>query len=168
MILFFRRGGIIMPQLQLPIFPAGSILINRQIAFERKDERVYYFHGLLPVFSHTVNDIKSFRFITSQLIIGGNVSQTEIVKAFGVSRISVKRYVKLLREKGSEGFFKVKKGRSEHILTAEVVKTAQRLLYEGKNISEIGKLLDIKVDTIRKAISSGRLHKKKVKSDQKE
>ncbi len=157
-----------MPQLQLPIFPAGSSLITRQIAFERKDERVYYFHGLLPVFSHDVDDLKSFRFITSQLIIGGNVKQTEIVKAFGVSHISVKRYVKLLKERGSEGFFKVKKGRSEHILTPEVVETAQRLLYEGKNISEVGKLLDIKFDTIRKAISSGRLHKKKVKRAQQE
>jgi transposase len=156
-----------MPQLQLPIFPAGSILINRQVAFDRKDDRIYYFHGLLPVFSHAIHDLKSFRYITSQLVIGGNVSQTEIVKAFGVSRISVKRYVKLLREHGSEGFFKVKKGRSEHILTPEVVETVQRLLYEGENVSEIAKRLDIKVDTIRKAISSGRLHKKKVKRAQK-
>ena len=94
-----------MPQLQLPIFPAGSSLINRQVGFERKDDRIYYFHGLLPVFSHTVDDLKSFRFITSQLIVGGNVSQSEIVKAFGVSYISVKRNVKLLRAEGSEGFF---------------------------------------------------------------
>ena len=151
-----------MPQLQLPIFPAGSILINRQVGFERKDDQIYYFHGLLPVFSHAVDDIKSFRFITSQLVIGGNVDQSEIVKAFGVSSISVKRSVKILREEGSEGFFKAKNVRSAHVLIPEVINRAQKLLYESKNPSEVAKCLGLKVDTVRKAIYSGRLLKKKV------
>lgn len=151
-----------MPQLQLPIFPAGSILINRQVGIKRKDDQIYYFHGLLPVFSHAVDDIKSFRFITSQLVICGNVKQREIVKAFGVSSINVKRNVKLLREEGSEGFFKAKNVRSTHVLTPEVIKKAQRLLYEGQSPSEVGKRLNLKADTVRKAIYSGRLDKKKV------
>ena len=151
-----------MPQLQLPIFPAGLTLINRQVGFERKDDRIYYFHGLLPVFSHAVDDLKSFRFISSQLILGGNVTSSEIVKAFGVSSISVKRSLKVLREEGSAGFFKAKNVRSAHVLTPDVIKKAQELLYEGKSPSEVAKRLDLKADTIRKAIYSGRLHKKKV------
>ena len=50
-----------------------------------------YFHGLLPVFSHDEDDLESFRFITSQLVVSGNVKQKQIVKAFGISEISVKR-----------------------------------------------------------------------------
>lgn len=152
-----------MPQMQLPIFPHGLILINRQIGFEKKDGRIYYFHGQLPVFSHDEDDIESFRFITSQLVISGNVKQVEIVNAFGVTPISVKRSVKLLREHGSKGFFKQPKGRSPHVLTPDIVEKAQRLLYKNYSPSQVAKKLNLKVSTLQKAIQAGRLHKKKQK-----
>ena len=39
-----------MPQVQLPIFPAGVTHINSEVAFEERDGKVYYFNGHLPVF----------------------------------------------------------------------------------------------------------------------
>lgn len=149
-----------MLQMQLPIFPPGLTLINQQIGFEKRGSRVYYFHGQLPVFSHDEDDFDSFRFIVSQLVVGGNVKQIEIVKAFGVSYISVKRNVKRLREKGSEGFFLKPRARSSHILTPDIHEKVQDLLYEGKSPSEIAGKLKLRSDTIRKAIKSGRLKKK--------
>ena len=80
-----------MPQMLLPIFPPGVTRINDLIGFEAKDGRIYYFHGIMPVFSHDEEDLCPFRFITSQMVVGGNVRQAEIVKAFGISAISVKR-----------------------------------------------------------------------------
>lgn len=50
-----------MPQTLLPIFPPGLTFINRQIGFEKKDGRIYYFHGILPVFSHDEDDLESFQ-----------------------------------------------------------------------------------------------------------
>jgi len=41
-----------MPQVQLPIFPAGSVEINRELACRVEGERVVYFNGHLPVFAH--------------------------------------------------------------------------------------------------------------------
>ena len=41
-----------MPQLQLPVFPAGTTAINVELAFERHEEQVVYFNGHLPVFTH--------------------------------------------------------------------------------------------------------------------
>jgi hypothetical protein len=38
-----------MPQVQLPIFPAGVTHINSEVAFEERDGKVYYFNGHLPV-----------------------------------------------------------------------------------------------------------------------
>ncbi len=87
-----------MLQMQLPIFPPGLTLINRQIGFQKRDGIVYYFHGQLPVFSHDEDDLASFRFITAQLVLSGNVKQIEIAKAFGVPYISVKRSLKRLRD----------------------------------------------------------------------
>ncbi len=153
-----------MPQILLPIFPPCLTFINPRVGFEKKDGRIYYFHGLLPVFSHDESDLESFRFITSQLVIGGNVKEIEIVRAFGVSYISVKRNVRRLREQGAQGFFKPKKGRSAHILTPEIITKAQRLLNSGHTIPEVGKRLNLKANTLRKAIQAGRLHKKKRKT----
>ena len=122
---------------------------------------MYYFHGMLPVFSHDENDRESFRFITSQLVVGGKVQQVEIVKAFGVSSISVKRSVKRLRQEGCQGFFKERKSRGPHVLTPEVVKKAQGLLVKGQKPPEVAKKLGLKASTLRKAIQAGRLHVEK-------
>ena len=94
-----------MPQTSLPIFLDETQLINSNVGYERRDGVVYYFNGTMPVFQYLEDDIRSFRLFTSQLVVNGNVKQAEIVKAFGVSAISVKRWVKKLREHGPESFF---------------------------------------------------------------
>ena len=75
----------------VPIFSPECKQINNQVGFEKIEGRIYYFHGLLPVFSRDEDDLESFRCITSQLVVSGKVKQKQIVKAFGISEISVKR-----------------------------------------------------------------------------
>jgi hypothetical protein len=50
------------------------------------------------VFSHAGTDIATFRMITSQFCVSGHVKQSDIIRAFGVTSISVKRSVKIYRE----------------------------------------------------------------------
>jgi len=50
----------------LPIFPEGSTHITSELTFEKRDGRVTYFHGLMPVFVHDEDDIRSFRMVTAQ------------------------------------------------------------------------------------------------------
>ena len=90
-----------MPQLQLPIFPLGMTSITEDLAFQQENGKVVYFHGLLPVFQHEKNDLKSFRMFTSQLIANGTVRQRDIVRAFGVPLATVKRYMKVHRQEGA-------------------------------------------------------------------
>jgi transposase-like protein len=98
-----------------------------------------------------------------QLVVNGVVSQSEIMRAFGVSKISVKRYVKRYREEGAKGFFKPRKVHSSTVLTAEVLRDVQRCLDEGQSVSHISKEMDLKADTLNKAIRDGRLHRNKKK-----
>ena len=49
-----------MPQLQLPVFPAGAKEINQDIAVQCQDSKVVYVHGHLPVFQHDADNLKSF------------------------------------------------------------------------------------------------------------
>jgi hypothetical protein len=97
-----------MPQLQLPIFPAGVTEINSQIAVQKEAGRVFYLHGHMAVFQHAEQDVRSFRMFTSQMIESGSVKPKEIVKTFGVPMITVKRYMKLYRERGSAAFYEAK------------------------------------------------------------
>lgn len=147
-----------MPQLQLPIFPEGTTLINANIGFVRKGNTVTYLYGSLPVFSHDVDDVKSFRMITSQLYVNGSASQADICRAFGVTAISMKRSVKIYREKGMAGFFQEPRRRGPAVLTPPVVEKVQECLDSGLSIPETAKKLSLKADTLRKAVRSGRLH----------
>lgn len=150
-----------MPQLQLPIFPEGVTHITNEIAFQCKDGIVTYFYGHLPVFLHNKDDLDSFRLFTSQLVINGSVRQADIVRAFGVPRVTVKRYVKLIRQQGSKGFFVPPRRRSASVLKGEVATRAQALFDAGRSVPEVARELDVLPNTLHKAVRSGRLHKAK-------
>src|SRR3984893_2422926 len=101
-----------MPQVQLPIFPAGVTQINSEVTITVSNVNVYYFNGHLPVFVHETNALATFRLFSTQLVINGNATQAEISRAFGVPLVTVKRYVKLYRESGAAAFFAPAKKRS--------------------------------------------------------
>ena len=148
-----------MAQQQLPMFPVGSTEVTHDLAFEKRDGRVTYFYGTLPVFSHNENDLASFKMITAQFYTNGYVKQMDIVRAFGVTPISVKRAVKRFQEEGVQGFYAEKKTRGSVVLTEEVLKQAQQLLNEGQESYEVADQLGVKPDTLSKAIRAGRLHR---------
>ncbi|HYW37136.1 MAG TPA: hypothetical protein VE957_03405 [Terriglobales bacterium] len=147
-----------MPQLQLPLFRDGLISINEDLAFQREDGRVVYFHGMMPVFQHDEKDLRSFRMFTSQLIASGTVRQRDIVEAFGVPLATVKRYMRLHREQGAAGFFRPPRRRSASVLTAEVKQRAQALLDQGRSVPEVSSAVDVAGNTLHKAIRAGHLH----------
>jgi hypothetical protein len=146
-----------MPQLQLPMFPNGVTHITSELAFEKRDGRITYFNGHMPVFTHEESDIATFRMITSQFCESGYARQRDIIRAFGVTSISVKRSVKLYREKGTKGFYAPRVTRGAAVLVDSVVGQIEELLAEGVSKAEIAKTLGLKLDTLHKAISAGRI-----------
>jgi transposase len=147
-----------MPQLQLPIFPAGVTEINSRIAVQTEAGKVFYLHGHLPVFQHEEQDVRSFRMFTSQMIEGGTVKPKEIAETFGVPMITVKRYVKLYREQGTKGFYQAQpRHSSASVLKGAVLEQAQQLLNEGRSVPEAAAELKILTNTLHKAIRAGRL-----------
>lgn len=151
-----------MPQMLLPFFPEDISYINRYIGFVKRDGYVWYFNAQMPMFHHLEEDINSFKMYVAQLYVSGNVKQTEIVKAFGVSPRAVKRWVKRYKDKGLEDFYKPRGVRSATVLTPEKLSEIQDYLDTGMALSDISDLVKVKKDTISKAIQSGRLAKKKL------
>jgi hypothetical protein len=153
-----------MPQIQLPLFPAGARVINEELAVECRDEQVVYYNGHLPVFTHGAGDLGSFRLFTTQLIVNGTATQGQIVKAFGVSMTTVKRCCRAYRERGAAAFFKAPARREGHRLTAERVVEVQRLLDQGWGVPQISREMAILASTLHKAIDDGRLQRIKKKT----
>jgi hypothetical protein len=146
-----------MPQIQLPIFPAGCVEINTQLGCRVDGDTVSYYNGFLPVFIHGKEDLASFRMFTSQLIVQGSATQGQIAKAFGVPLVSIKRSTKLFRTQGAKGFFVPKPRREGSKLTEEKLAQAKLLLSQGELLAVVGQQTGILVDTLRKAIAAGRL-----------
>jgi len=146
-----------MPEIQLPVFPAGSVEITRELACRTEDERVVYYNGHLPVFTHAKKDLASFRLFTSQLIVQGSATQGDISKAFGVPLISIKRATKRFREEGAKGFFAPKPRREGSKLNAQKLEQARLLLIHGQPLPVVSQQTGVLTDTLRKAIAAGRL-----------
>jgi transposase-like protein len=102
--------------------------------------------------------------ITAQFCVNGHTRQAEIASAFGVTKISVKRSVKRYREQGQGGFYQTRKRRGAAVLTPAVIEQVQQQLDEQEAVADIALKLDLKSDTLVKAIRAGRLHKPAKKS----
>jgi len=139
------------------MFPDGVTHITDQLAFRKSDGQVTYFNGHMPVFTHPEHDIRTFRMITSQFCVSGYVKQSDIIRAFGVTSISVKRSVKTYREKGPEGFYATRATRGAAVLVDDVVAEIEALFAAGASAAEAAKKLELKLNTVQKAICAGRI-----------
>lgn len=97
-----------MPQLQLPIFPDGVTEVTVNVAFEKQEGQIVYYNGMVPFFMHDEDDLASFKMIVSQLYINGAAKQVELVRAFAINPLALKRWVKRYREEGPSAFYKPK------------------------------------------------------------
>lgn len=148
-------------QLRVPLYPREATSLGEELSVLERDGVVWYFHYDKPMFSHASSDLKSFRMITSTFCDHGQCKLVDVERAFGVSSISVKRALKQYREQGVSSFFDKHPviAVKPRVLTQERVQEVQSLLDEGLLPREIGERLGIKADTIRRAITSGRLHR---------
>jgi len=153
-----------MPQQILPLIPRGATEINGLVSVWLDEERWTYFIGTYPIYSHNKTDQRMFRMITSQMIDSGACRQADVIRTFGVSKSSVIRSVNKLRKGGAEAFFVRRRGRrGGKVLSREVLVKAQGLLDQGYTRSDVAQELNVKYDTLRKAINDGRLSESKNK-----
>ena len=147
-----------MPQAHLPLIPSGNTEISNLLSVTKQDGKFIYFNGIMPVFSHNEDDQDSFKMITAQFCDNGHCKQMDIVRAFGVTKVSVKRAVKKFREEGTQSFFQPRKSRGASVLTPAVLQQAQILFDQEKSISDVALELGIKKNTLSKAVTNKNLH----------
>jgi hypothetical protein len=91
-------------QLNLPIFPQGSILVSPCLGAHCKDKIVQWMVNSLPVYQHKEDDHQSFRFALSNFIKRGLCRNVDVMQAFHVSESFVQRACKKIRD-GRRGRF---------------------------------------------------------------
>jgi hypothetical protein len=158
-------GGLGGMQLVMPLFNEEYTLITGELGYQKRDGVIYYFHGGLPLFRHAADDRRSFDMISSQFVVNGTCREVDLIQAFGIAPIRIKRAVRQCREQGPGSFFVDRRGgKKSHVMTDEVIAEAERLLAGGAGRSAVAKELGIHPDTLRKAIGSGRVNAVKKKN----
>ncbi len=143
----------------MPLIADGATRISDLISVVHENGQWTYLCGAHPVFQHAENDRRAFRMFTAQLICQGVCRQVDIVRTFGVSKNSVIRSVNAYRTGGIGAFYARRAARGASVLTPEITAQAQQLLGMGWSPREVAEHLDLKLDTLRKAIQQGRLAK---------
>ncbi|MEO6000711.1 MAG: hypothetical protein ABIN89_27935 [Chitinophagaceae bacterium] len=150
-------------QLQLPLFPSGSTLISDCLGVYEKGGLIQYIVNGLPVYAHPKDDLKAFRYITSNFINQGLCRKTEIERCFQVSEDSVQRAYKKFIEKGETGFFgdDARKG-TAYKITGECRLRIQSKLDKNQSVNSIAKEEGVRESAIRYGIKQGYLKKREV------
>ena len=141
----------------MPLIPEGATEINEKVSLFEENSMAYYFIFGVPLFEHWKDDRTGFKIVISMLIHKGYCRNCEILKHFPISKGTLKNWVRKYKNGGISTFSHRKKRSNCIVLTESVKAQVQGLLNNGYTKSEIANELDIKYDTIRKAITSGRL-----------
>ena len=148
-------------QMQIPIFPKSTKLINANVGLFEKDDFVYYLHNGSPIYCHDKNDLNSYRYITANLVLTKLCTPKEIADALGVSNRNIQRYTKTLREKGTDWFFhKSEKKGDAHKLTKEMLEDAQEMINNFYSVVDVARLLGVTEGALRYHIRKGNIKKK--------
>ncbi len=142
----------------LALKPQGATSINEQVCVVPENGEWVYYISMCPVYWHAESDDDHFRLVIAQLIVSGACRHHEIVAAFGLTKNRVCRAVRQLRERGIKSFFEkraTRKGGTR--LTAGKLSQAQTFLNRGMSRQDVAEDLQVKKDTLRKAINDGRL-----------
>ncbi len=148
-------------QMQLPLFPLESQLINSTTALQERDEMVYYLHAGSVIYCHEKADLQSYRYISASLVNTGLCKPKELADVLGVSNRNIQRYAKALREKGSPWFFQREEKRGScYKFSGEIQEQAQEYLNNFYSVRDVARLVGISESAMRYHLKKGTIKKR--------
>lgn len=98
-----------MPQATLPLFTPDMTVINEYLAVQKRNGKVYYFHGFYPFYHHLEESRESFKNVVCQMLSNSRATRAEISRAFHIPARSISRWMELYDKEGDGCFFRKKK-----------------------------------------------------------
>ena len=106
-----------------------------------------YYNFQLPFDQHPADDRQAMLIRIAKFSALGSATQKQLAEAYGVSVKTVRRAVKIYREKGEPGFFEKPKPRRRTVFDEEMIRKASQLLAQGYSGSRAARELGIAVST---------------------
>lgn len=135
-------------------------MISECLGVYEKDGIVQYIVNGLPVYAHPKDNLKAFRYITSNFIHQGLCRKVEVERCFHVSEDSVQRAYKKFIENGEVGFFgdDARKG-TAYKIRGDCRIRIQSKLDKGQSVNSIAKEENLRESAIRYGVKQGYLKK---------
>lgn len=150
-------------QMQMPIYPRETKLINGSVGVYQRDGMVYYLHHGSPLFCHKLEDKNSYRYILGNLVYTRLARISDISRVLGINRKNLERYAKALKDNGIDWFFNREDNRGKcHQMTEQKMRKAQELIDEGLSNKAVGAGIGVSEGAVRYHRRSGSLKKKQV------
>jgi len=147
-------------QVQLPLFPTDTKLINDSVGVREQDGIVYYLHNGNPIYCHAKDDRNGYRFALANLVVNKLCTILALCTAFGEGRKNIERYAKAYREQGAGYFFERKDRRGQcYKMTAEKLSAIQKDLDAGLSMYRIALNYDLSESAIKYHLNKGNLKK---------
>ncbi len=128
------------------------------------EDEIFYFVKNEIIFSHQISDINVFKQFICQIYLVGLVKQTDLSKLFEIKSITVKRWIRKYKETSTKIFLNNKRHGHSYKLTQKVLARIQNSIHQGLSLYKIAKNENISVSSIKKAIKSGKLYKRKIEN----
>ena len=147
-------------QMQMPIFPENTKMINSSVGFFKKDEFVYYLHNGSPIYCHEQGQLNSYRYILANLVTTKLCTIADLSRALGIQVKNIQRYKKALEENGTEWFFSREDTRGQcYKLTDDKLLKSQNFLNDGYSQKQAAKEIGVSEGAIRYHLRKGALKK---------
>ena len=141
--------------LSLPFSLPDATPIDDRYAMQTHDGVTYYFLNLEPIDCHRADDRRALLLRAAKLFVVSGVRQADIMRAFNLSRPTLARAVRRLREHGEDAFFAPRRGRSRTVVDAEMAAKAAELLASGMSGSACARQFGIPVSTFNENRRAG-------------
>ena len=142
----------------LPGFPEGTIPLSESVSVLTKEEHVTYFVSGDNIFSHPKGDQDTMRFVIATLMESGHLRACELEQApLCIPHRTLMNWGAQLRNHGPGSFFRKAPPARNSVMTPQKIAQCQKLLAEGKRISQAARAAGITDSTLRKAIERGEL-----------
>jgi len=137
--------------------PPDSHFVSPRLAIWKDDERIVAFSAADPVYACRRDDRDGIRLMAGMLSSLKLAPDTQLAKALGISRETVRRNRRLYEQGGSAAVRDQRGSKGPTKLTDDVCARAQRLLAEGCGIRHAAREVGVSDGALHYAIKQGRL-----------
>ncbi len=144
-------------QQPMELIPAQATHICGPFSLVIDRGMIYYYNYLSPVDCHPRDDRPAMLLRIARLRQLNRLPVKDLMRAFGVSRATVKRVADRWKEQGDEGFYAPRRGqgRARSVMTPEMVRQAEMRLAAGLSQRACAAELGVSTSTFNENVRAG-------------